>query len=84
MKCPECGNAYGLRDLFCRKCGIRLKISPEDKDQSSPFLKEVIALLRVLKEFRSWIDKRDKKNARFMKTYKEKIEGGDWPVYPRI
>ena len=73
MKCPECGNAYGLRDLFCRKCGIRLKISPEDKDQSSPFLKEVIALLRVLKEFRSWIDLKDKKNIRFMRRYKERI-----------
>ena len=73
MKCPECGNAYGLRDLFCRKCGIRLKISPEDKDQSTPFLKEVIALLRVLKEFRSWIDLKDKKNIRFMRGYKERI-----------
>ena len=73
MKCPECGNAYGLRDLFCRKCGIRLKISPEDKDQSTPFLKEVIALLRVLKEFRSWIDLKDKKNTRFMRGYKERI-----------
>jgi len=73
LKCPECGNAYGLRDLFCRKCGIRLKIRPEDKDQSSPFLKEVIALLRVLKEFRSWIDLKDKKNIRFMRGYKERI-----------
>jgi hypothetical protein len=73
MKCPECGNAYGPHDLFCRKCGIRLKISPEDNDQGSPFLKEVITLLRVLKEFRSWIDLKDTKNIRFMRGYKERI-----------
>ena len=73
MKCPECGNAYGPQDLFCRKCGIRLKISPQDKEQSSPFLKEVITLLKVLKEFRSWIDLKDKKNIRFMRDYKERI-----------
>jgi hypothetical protein len=73
LKCPECGNAYGPRDLFCRKCGIRLKISPEDKDQSSPFLKEVINIFTTLKEFRSWIDQRNKKNIRFMRDYKERI-----------
>ena len=72
-KCPGCGNAYGPQDLFCSKCGIELKISSEDKDQSNPFLREVIALLRVLKEFRSWIDLKDKKNIRFMRGYKERI-----------
>jgi hypothetical protein len=71
--CPECGNAYGLRDLFCRKCGTRLKISQENKDKSSPFLTEVIALLKVLKEFRLWIDQKDKKNIHFMRRYKERI-----------
>jgi hypothetical protein len=72
-KCPECGNAYGRQDLFCRKCGIRLKISPEGKDQRSHFLKDVIALLKALEEFRSWIDLKNKKNIRFMRGYKERI-----------
>jgi hypothetical protein len=72
-KCPKCGAYCAQGDLFCRKCGIRLNISPDDKDQSSPFLKEVITLLKVLKEFRSWIDMKDKKNIRFMKGYKERI-----------
>jgi len=76
LKCPICGNVYGQGDLFCKKCGARLRSSPEAQDQSNTFRLEVIALFKTLKEFRSWIDKRDKKNARFMKTYKEKIEGG--------
>ncbi len=73
LKCSKCGVSYEQRDLFCRKCGIRLKISPEDKDQSSPFLKEVINIFTTLKEFRSWIDQRNKKNIRFMRAYKERI-----------
>jgi len=23
-KCSECGNEYGLEDLFCSKCGAKL------------------------------------------------------------
>lgn len=73
LKCPICGNVYGQGDLFCKKCGAKLRSSPEAQDQSNTFRLEVIALFKTLKEFRSWIDLKDKKNIRFMRDYKERI-----------
>jgi len=35
---------------------------------------EVMALLKTLKEFRAWIDQKKRKNVRFMRVYKQRIE----------
>lgn len=74
LKCPKCGVSCGKLDLFCKKCGTSVRPGPETHDQSIQFRMDVIALLRTLKEFRLWIDRRDKKNVRFMRSYKERIE----------
>lgn len=74
MKCPKCGVSYGKEDLFCRKCGVRLQSAPKALPQGTQVETEVIALLKTLKEFRAWIDQKKKKNVRFMRAYKERIE----------
>lgn len=30
MKCPKCGNTVGNEDIFCGKCGYKLKSRPEE------------------------------------------------------
>ena len=74
LKCPKCGAYYAKGDLFCRKCGAEVRSSPETQDKSSQFWMEITDLLQTFKEFRSWVDLKDKKNIRFMRTYKERIE----------
>ena len=49
--------------------------TPGVKGQVTPFEVELMALLKTMKEFRTWIDQRKRKNVRFMRAYKERIEG---------
>jgi len=41
---------------------------------------ELRALLKTLREFREWVDQNQKKNVRFMKAYKEKIQRELGPI----
>lgn len=81
LKCPKCGFSFSQGDLFCRKCGTRVDSSSGVGDQVSPFQAEATALLKTLREFRGWIDQSRKKNVRFMRAYREKIER---EIDPRI
>ena len=74
LKCPKCGVSYGKEDLFCRKCGVRLQSAPKALPQGTQVETEVIALLKTLKEFRVWIDQKKRKDVRFIRAYKERIE----------
>ena len=74
-KCPKCETPYGKRDLFCKKCGTRLRNSLDHKKQLRQFEIDVVALFQALNEFRIWIDKNEKLNVPFMKSYKEKMDG---------
>ena len=72
LNCPGCGIVCDPGDHFCRKCGARLR--PGADSQLTPFEMEIRALLEMLREFRAWIDENRKKNVRFMKAYKERME----------
>ena len=74
VRCPKCGTACDQGDLFCRKCGAKVRSGFGAQGQASPFEMEVMALLKTLKEFRAWIDQKKRKNVRFMRTYKQRIE----------
>lgn len=75
MNCSRCGTPYEQGDLFCRKCGARVISTPQVPGQVTPFEMELKALLKTIKEFRAWIDQKKRKNVRFMRAYKERIEG---------
>lgn len=51
-----------------------MRYTPGVQDLASTFEMEVMALLKMLKEFRAWIDKQKRKNVRFMRAYKDRIE----------
>jgi hypothetical protein len=72
--CSKCGTSYIEGDLFCRKCGVRLIPTPGVEDQAGSFELELLALLKMLKEFRVWVDQNKRRNVRFMRAYKEKME----------
>ncbi len=74
VRCPKCGFACDKGDLFCRKCGAKVRSGLGAEGQTSPFEMEAMALLKTLKEFRAWIDQRKRKNVRFMRIYKQKME----------
>ena len=48
--------------------------TPGVQGQVAPFEVELMALLKTMKEFRAWIDESKRKNVRFMRAYKERIE----------
>jgi len=52
---------------------VRSPGTTEDHDPS--FEIDVVALLKTLNEFRTWATQEKKKNVRFMKAYREKLEG---------
>ena len=74
LKCPECGIHHRQEDVFCSKCGTRF--GPDDPDSSpdDSFRPDALNLLETLIDFRAWIDQKKKTNARFMKTYKKRID----------
>jgi len=72
-KCPKCETPYEKGDLFCKKCGTRLRNSLDHKKQLSQFEIDVVALFQALYEFRNWIDNNEKKNISFMNSYKKKM-----------
>lgn len=51
-----------------------MKFDAEVQTRNSQFGVEVANLLKIFIEFRTWLDKNKKRNIRFMRTYKEKIE----------
>ena len=72
-KCSKCKTLYEQGDLFCRKCGTRLRNSPEHKKQLSQFEIDAVGLFQALNEFRNWIDNNERKNIPFMNSYKKKM-----------
>ncbi len=50
------------------------------KKKSSRFEMEAMGLVKTLREFREWVDQNQKKNVRFMKAYKERIQRELGPI----
>ena len=73
-KCAKCGISLNEGDLFCRKCGTMVEAGQGARYENSPFEKDLMELLKTLREFRMWIDQSKKKNVRFMRAYKERIK----------
>ena len=74
LKCPKCGVPQSQEDIFCSKCGLRIRSSNDGRMPDDSFRAEALDLLETLNEFRIWISQRKKINVRFMKIYKQKIE----------
>jgi hypothetical protein len=74
LKCSNCGIPRRQEDLFCSKCGLRIRPSKVDPEPDEAFRQDLPALLKTLDEFRAWIDQSKKINVRFMKIYKQRIE----------
>lgn len=74
LKCARCGNHYSQEDVFCSKCGTRLKPDNDDLLPDDSFKPDASDLLETLNDFRAWIDQRKKTNVRFMKAYKERLD----------
>ena len=74
LKCPKCGIPHGQEDIFCSKCGYRVRPSNGDPIPDVSFRVDAAVLLETLNEFRLWIDQSKKNNVRFMKIYKQRIE----------
>ncbi|UCE52251.1 MAG: zinc ribbon domain-containing protein [Desulfobacterales bacterium] len=74
MKCPKCGIPISKADIFCSNCGMRIRTNNGDQARDDSFSSDALDLLKMLNEFRAWIDQSEKINVRFMKTYKQKIE----------
>lgn len=74
LKCPNCGIPHRQKDIFCSKCGVRIRPGKGDQKPAESFRQDLPALLKTLNEFRAWIDQSKKINVRFMKTYKQRIE----------
>lgn len=74
LKCPKCGTSCGEDDRFCRTCGAKVGSPGTTEDHDPSFEIDVVTLLKTLNEFRTWATQ-EKKNVRFMKAYREKLEG---------
>jgi hypothetical protein len=77
LKCPKCGIHHGQEDVFCSKCGTRLKTSNDEPLLDDSFRPDALDLLEALNDFRVWIDQRKKTNIRFMKAYKKRLDDID-------
>lgn len=77
LKCSKCGIHHSPEDVFCSKCGTRLRPDSDDPPSDDSFRQDALDLLETLKEFRAWIDQRKKTNARFMKAYKKRLDDLD-------
>jgi hypothetical protein len=65
---------HSRKDVFCRKCGTRLRPDNDDPLPDDSFRPEVLGLLETLNDFRAWIDQRKKTNVRFMEAYKKRLD----------
>jgi hypothetical protein len=74
LKCPNCGIPHRQEDIFCRKCGKRLRPDNDDPLPADSFRPDALDLLETLNDFRAWIEQRKKTNARFMKAYKKRLD----------
>ena len=74
LKCPKCGIPHSQEDIFCSKCGSRVRPSDGDQIPDVSFRTDALELLETLNEFRLWIGQTKKNNVRFMKIYKQRIE----------
>ena len=52
---------------------MRIRTNNGDKTRDDSFSSDALALLKMLNEFRIWIDQRKKTNIRFMKAYKQRL-----------
>ena len=77
LKCPKCGIHHGQEDVFCSKCGTRLRTSVDESLSDDSFRPDALDLLETLNDFRAWIDQRKKTNVRFMKAYKKRLDDID-------
>jgi hypothetical protein len=74
LKCPKCGIHHSQEDIFCSKCGTRLRTSNDEPLPDDSFRPDALDLLETLNDFRAWIDQRKKTNVRFMKAYKKRLD----------
>jgi len=74
LKCPKCGIHHRQEDVFCSKCGTRLRPDNDDLLPDDSLRKDALDLSRALNDFRNWIDRRKKTDVRFMKAYKQRLE----------
>lgn len=73
LKCPKCANSIRKADIFCSTCGMRIRTKNGEQAPDDSFRTDALALLKMLNEFRAWIDQRKKTNIRFMKAYKQRL-----------
>jgi hypothetical protein len=52
---------------------MRIRTNNSDQACDDSFSSDALALLKMLYEFRAWIDQRKKTNIRFMKAYKQRL-----------
>ena len=74
LKCPKCGIPISQGDIYCSKCGTRIRPGIGEPPRDDSFSLGVRLLLKMLTEFRAWIDQRKKTNIRFMKAYKKRLD----------
>ena len=74
-RCPACGTSHKQGDQFCRKCGTRLRDRSGEEISRDLFEKDLAVLLENFKEIISWMGTEKRKSIRFMKVYKERVEG---------
>ena len=74
LQCPKCGMHHRLEDVFCRKCGTRLRPDNDAPLPEDSFKPDAMGLLETLNDFRVWIDQRKKTNVRFMEAYKKRLD----------
>jgi len=81
LKCPKCGIHHRQEDVFCSKCGTRLRPDNDDLLPDDSLRKDALDLSRALNDFRNWIDRRKKTDVRFMKAYKQRLEDEIGPSF---
>ena len=74
LQCPKCGIHHSREDVFCSKCGTRLRPDNDDVLADDSFRPDALDLLETLNDFRAWIDQRKKTNVRFMEAYKKRLD----------
>ena len=74
LECPKCGIHHNPEDVFCSKCGARLRPDNDDPLPEDSFRPDALDLLETLKGFRAWVGQRKKIDVRFMKAYKKRLD----------
>jgi hypothetical protein len=83
-QCPDCGASHKQGDLFCRRCGTKLPARSGVEGANTSCEEDLLVFVDNLKEFRAWIGQQRRKNIRFMKTYKERMQGNLAPAMRKL